>query len=108
MEQDGGQPALGLLEHAVIVQRPAAAEICHWYVHRESSILQHFDRGSRHLSVEVIVESISEEQDAAAAITCAGAISPPALERLRREARHTTLGCHARHKLRNGAQAGCL
>ena len=55
------------VEHAEVVERPAAAEALGLDDDLESRVLEHLDRGPRHFGTEEVVEGVRPEQHALAA-----------------------------------------
>ncbi len=62
--EDLAQLALRQVEHAVVVERPAAAERARRDRHVEAGGLEHLDRGPGGLGMEVVVEGVRPEEHA--------------------------------------------
>src|SRR6185312_3023102 len=54
--EDGVELAPGLVEHAEVEQRPAAAEMLARHDDVEAGVFEHLDRGLRRLRIEMVVE----------------------------------------------------
>src|SRR5207248_9744061 len=86
--EDLAQLALRQVEHAVVVEWPAAAEALGLDEDLETGVLEHLDGGLRDLRVEEVVEGVRPEQDALSPDGGAGPRLEPGAERLRGELRH--------------------
>src|SRR5205823_4772874 len=102
--EDLAQLALRQIQHAGIVEWPAATEPFRLDADLEAGVLEHFDRGLRDFRMEEVVEGVCPEQDALARAADTGPRCEPRAERLRRELRHLPGGRDAASPL-EGASA---
>ena len=62
--EDLAQQRFRAVEHAVVVERPAAAELPRGTTTSEAGVLEHLDGGLRRAGVKVVVEGVGPEDDA--------------------------------------------
>jgi hypothetical protein len=102
--EDPPQVRLGQVEHPVVVERPAAAEVAARDRDVEARLLERLDRGDSDLGLEVVREGVGPDQHAPAAGPVARR-SPgePVLQRHRRERRDLPPRVDARRRLEPGS-----
>ena len=61
--EDLKQERLGAVEHAMVVERAAAAEVGSWDDHSEACGFEDFDGGFGGAGMEIVVESVGPEED---------------------------------------------
>ena len=100
------QVALGQVEKAVVVERPAATDVPLGQDHVPAGRLERLHAGNADIGVEVVVEGVGPEHHPwSARVAGAAALREPALERHRREGGNLALTRHAGRDLRHPRQA---
>ncbi len=80
------------IEHAVVVQGPAATEVTARYVHAKACVFEDVDGGLRDLGGEVVIERVGPEEDPLTVGVSRGPRMEPGQEGLRRERGDRALG----------------
>ena len=108
--EDFAEVGLGLVEHAEVVERTAAAEVLAGDVDAKAGVFEDGEGGLGGVGGEVVVEGVGPEDDVAADGGCVRrfAVFKPLLEALAGEGGHVSLLRDACELFGEGAEKGCL
>src|SRR4051812_36171342 len=107
-QQDALQLRLGLVEHAIVVERTPAAQRLFWQPYFEAAVLEHLDRRPRRIGIEVVVERVGPEQHLRSALRLRPSAREPASKSFGRKGRYVALLGHAREPLGDTRRARAL
>src|ERR1051325_6243425 len=106
--EDLPQSLFRFIEQAVIVERPAAAQMRLGHLNAETGVFEHFDGRLGDIRMKVVVERVRPEQDWRFALVASRASLEPNLEWLGRKEWNFSLGCDPREPFARAAEQGLL